>query len=223
MWHSDVPFRNDKLMGREERDALLRRPLVIEEKIDGANVGISFSEDLDLQIQNRGQWITKEAGGQFVHLQSWIGPRCDQLFDLLGTLLILFGEWCYARHSVAYDRLPDWFVAFDVYDRKQSRFWSTERRDELAYHAGIPTVPRIAKRTFTESELVGLLNRRSAFGTQNIEGMYLRNESDGFLDVRAKLVHPSFIQQMGEHWSQAPRLVNRIDYSTGQAKARSVL
>jgi hypothetical protein len=30
---------------------------------------------------------------------------------------ILFGEWCRAQHSVFYSRLPDYFLAFDIWDR----------------------------------------------------------------------------------------------------------
>ena len=31
----------------------------------------------------------------------------------LGDRLILFGEWCAAQHSLDYETLPDWFLAFD--------------------------------------------------------------------------------------------------------------
>ncbi len=46
------------------------------------------------------------------------------LARVLGTQYILFGEWLAARHTVAYDKLPDVFVAFDVFDKQQGLFVS---------------------------------------------------------------------------------------------------
>ncbi|MCY2994957.1 MAG: RNA ligase family protein [Planctomycetota bacterium] len=212
-WLSAGSSRDDKVLDAAERDAFLGQAIVIEEKIDGANIGISFTEDLAMRVQNRGQWINCETGGQFTHLHAWIGPRSDRLLDLLGTTHILFGEWCYARHSVGYDRLPDWFVVFDVYDHGARRFWSTLHRNELARQADLSVVPAIDLGTFGMTELMGLLSRQSAFGSGPVEGLYLRCESQGFLDARAKLVRPGFVEQLGEHWSRGSRQVNRLDYA----------
>ena len=32
---------------------------------------------------------------------------------------VLFGEWLWARHSVSYTKLPAYFVAFDIYNKRQ--------------------------------------------------------------------------------------------------------
>jgi hypothetical protein len=37
---------------------------------------------------------------------------------------ILFGEWLAAEHTVCYDNLPDWFLAFDIYDVASQKFYS---------------------------------------------------------------------------------------------------
>ena len=76
-------------------------------------------------MQNRGQYLNRPYGGQFTRLDEWLATREDELFDALGSHLMLFGEWCAAQHSLDYDTLPDWFMAFDVYDRREQRFWST--------------------------------------------------------------------------------------------------
>ena len=31
------------------------------------------------------------------------------------------GEWCVARHSIKYDKLPGYFIAFDLYDRLEKK------------------------------------------------------------------------------------------------------
>ena len=67
--------------------------------------------------------------------------------------LILFGEWCAARHSLDYAALPDWFLLFDVYDRGIGRFWSTRRRNRLAEQAGLALVPQVMHGHSTLKEL----------------------------------------------------------------------
>ena len=40
----EVAVRDDKVMSKFERDEFLTHELVVEEKVDGANLGISFDE-----------------------------------------------------------------------------------------------------------------------------------------------------------------------------------
>ena len=142
-WLGSGTPRDDKVLSPAEAQTLLAEAVVIEEKLDGANLGLSISPDGTLWAQNRGQYLIAPYAGQFEHLGHWIDAREDALFDALGENLILFGEWCAARHSVAYDHLPDWFLVFDVYDRSVCCFWSTARRDALARSLGfIPTKVR---------------------------------------------------------------------------------
>jgi hypothetical protein len=54
---------------------------------------------------------------QFKSIESWAASK-PQLWELLSKDVILFGEWMYAKHSIHYTRLPDYFIAFDIYDRK---------------------------------------------------------------------------------------------------------
>lgn len=60
-----------------------------------------------------------------------------------GTRYILYGEWCAARHTVTYDALPDWFLAYDVYDTKEGRFFSrwVSSRARLVISRSPPRLP----------------------------------------------------------------------------------
>ena len=49
-----VDVRGDKVMSEKERDEFLRHEITVEEKIDGANLGISFDGGGSLLLQNRG-------------------------------------------------------------------------------------------------------------------------------------------------------------------------
>lgn len=203
--------RDDKVLAADELDALLSGDVVIEEKVDGANLGFSTGKGGEVRVQNRGQYLDRaHAHAQFRPLWSWIASRETTLAEALYPDLILFGEWCFAVHSVAYDRLPDWFLGFDVYDRAVSGFWDTGRRDELMAACGLAGVPRLAEGGFTLAQLVELLTSPSRVGRESMEGVVVRKESGGLTTTRAKLVRPEFAQAIEEHWSRGPLRRNQL-------------
>jgi len=204
-----VDIRGDKILAPAERDEFLRHEIDVEEKVDGANLGISFDSEGALRIQNRGAWLHHPASGQWKKLEEWLLPRTDILFESLTDRFMLFGEWCYARHSVVYDRLPDWFLGFDIYDRSVGRFFSSDRRDALCRKMGIAQVPVIAKGRFQFHELLKL-QTKSKLSDQPAEGLYLRYDQSDWLIQRAKLVRPAFIQSAEQHWSRSGVKPNRL-------------
>lgn len=204
-----VDIRGDKILTPAERDDFLMHEIVVEEKVDGANLGISFDSEGALRIQNRGAWLHLPASGQWKKLEEWLLPRTDILFESLTDRFILFGEWCYARHSVVYDRLPDWFLGFDIYDRSVGRFYSSGRRDALCRKMNLAQVPVVARARFQFHELLKL-QAKSNFSNQPAEGIYLRYDQDAWLVQRAKLVRPAFIQSVEQHWSRSGVKPNRL-------------
>lgn len=201
-WLGNGIPRDDKVLSPNEVDSLLSDEVVVEEKLDGANLGISISFEGDIRAQNRGQYLYLPMKGQFEKLNSWLKSRADVLFDALGDNLILFGEWCTARHSLDYDLLPDWLLVFDVYDRKSGKFWSTIRRNRLADQLALPVVPKLMRGKVTVNSLKDLLQlTSSAFRNGPLEGLVIRQESAEWLESRAKLVRHDFVQEIGEHWS----------------------
>ncbi len=205
----DLDVRGDKVMAPAEREEFLRHELVVEEKVDGANLGISFDADGNLLAQNRGAYLQLPGSGQWKKLADWLAPRTDALFEQLADRYLLFGEWCYARHSVSYDRLPDWFLGFDIYDRQVGRFLSSGRRNDLFHAMQIIQIPFIAQGCFTLQDLTRLLGQ-SNLSAQPAEGCYLRHEQGDWLIQRAKLVKPAFIQAIEEHWSRSGIIPNHL-------------
>jgi len=200
--------RDDKCFSASEREEFLSHEISIEEKIDGANLGISFNSDGEPVFQNRGSVVTVFSG-QWVKLQNWYLKHSDFLFDKLADQYILFGEWCYARHSVFYDSLPDFFVAFDVFDKGAGRFFSVEQRNFFLSNSNIFTVPLIQKGLFSFAQLENMVFT-SHFGHLPAEGIYLRIDDGQWLRQRAKLVRPAFRQTIEEHWSRHAICANRI-------------
>lgn len=201
--------RDDKVLTPVERDRFLGHDLIVEEKIDGANLGISFDSTGAIRAQNRGSFLNEPMTGQWKTLPAWLAIHNDHLFDVLTDRYILFGEWCYATHSIFYDQLPDWFVGFDVFDFQANRFVCRDVRDRLLESLQLHVVPSLASGRLTLGEITASLGQ-SHFGNAPAEGLYLRYDDGDWLGRRAKLVRPGFIQAITEHWSDRPLKVNRL-------------
>ncbi len=223
VWMGTGTPRDDKVLSRSEADALLRSDVVVEEKLDGANLGISLGADGMLRVQNRGQYLVPPYAGQFQRLRAWLAQHQADLFETLTHDLIMFGEWCAARHSVAYDRLPDWFVVFDVYDRSAGQFLSTAGRNAFALRAGLAVVPEVFRgRATLEALHHQLLTETSRYRAGPIEGFVIRCEFEQWLTARAKLVHPQFVQNIGEHWRRRKIEWNTLQHDAHTAAALGV-
>lgn len=201
---------------------LAGRHLVVEEKLDGGNAGISFSEDGQLRLQSRGHYLT---GGprerHFALLKQWAASHAMQLSEILGSRFILYGEWLYAKHTVYYDALPSYFMEFDIYDRHQRAFLSTERRRELLAGSPVVSVPVLWSGPATTlaalRKLLGPSRCRTARWREALreeatargidadkalaesdksdlmEGLYLKIEEHGAVTERYKFVRADFL------------------------------
>lgn len=210
IWLAAAKARNDKVLSPVEADRFLQNNIQVEEKVDGANIGISFDSDGALQIQNRGDYIKEDTKGQFRKLWSWIKDREDRLFDLLDQRFILFGEWCWAKHSINYTDLPDWFLAFDLFDKASHCFWPRQKRITLFNALNLASVPLIAEGLFTKNELLKLLGK-SRFYDGPMEGVYCRVDDGDQVINRAKIVASHFTQSIHDHWTKQPFVRNQVD------------
>ena len=204
-----IDIRDDKVLTGSECSILLRNELTVEEKVDGANLGISFDAEGNIHAQNRGDYLRLPWSGQWKKLGEWLAPRTDVLLEHLSDRFILFGEWCCARHSLFYDRLPDWFLAFDIYDRQSERFLSSPRRDRILGELNVCGVPTLARGNFSLSALQTFM-ARSKLTDQPAEGIYVRVDHGDWLVQRAKLVRAGFIQNGDQHWSRSGVKPNKL-------------
>lgn len=204
--------------------ALAGQHVVIEEKLDGANAGISFSGAGDQLLQSRGHYLV--GGGserQFNLFKVWAAAHEAALLERLEDRFVVYGEWTYAKHSVFYDQLPHHFHEFDMLDRETGQFLSTPRRHALLqgspvlsvpvlYEGLMPTdpallwalvQPSLAKsrawrqsfdRTVQREGLPPQLCWQQTNNSDLAEGLYLKVEADGQVVARYKLVRQDFLQ-----------------------------
>src|SRR5882672_12532080 len=92
---------DNKHLGRKESDAFITDPsLIVEEKLDGTNVGIHFNSRDRMVLQCRGHEITEGMHPQYDLFKQWTSVKRFGIEERLADRFILFGEWLYARHSV---------------------------------------------------------------------------------------------------------------------------
>ncbi|WP_046110835.1 RNA ligase family protein [Aquincola tertiaricarbonis] len=219
-WLGPAESRADKVLSSSEAASLTAHTLTVEEKLDGANLGFSLGPEGELRVQNRGTYLSEPHVGQFTRLSAWLAAHgegiAEALLDHHDSPLILFGEWCAARHSLAYTRLPDWLLLFDVFDSGAGRFWSSTRRNAMAERLGLVTTPRVAQGHFHINDLIkGLDIWPSRFRDGPLEGVVVRKESADWCEQRAKLVRADFTQAIGEHWRGRQVEWNRLATPSG--------
>ena len=216
-WLGRQAPRDDKVLSSHEALRLLKGEVIVEEKLDGANIGISCHENGGLKAQNRGQYLDLPSKGQFSRLHDWMYAHTNDILKVLSPNLILFGEWCSARHSITYDKLPDWFLLFDVYDRSACKFWSVNRRNALGNAASLKIVPTLFTGTASIESLTSLIEGApSLFGPSEREGVVVRRDVGDWNEARAKLVSSEFTQSLTEHWRNRHLQWNRLSLAASQ-------
>jgi hypothetical protein len=218
-WLGNGPVRDDKVFTAQEAKDFLAHEVAVVEKVDGANLGFSLDANGELQIQQRGDYIQAPYSGQFSSLERWLKIHGDDLRIFLQDPdhrdLILFGEWCAARHSVAYTHLPDPFLLFDIGNRSAQPFWSRQRRHQVAALLQLATVPLLQPEAHHQFDRLAdeLEHYQSCYHLGPPEGIVLRHDDRNWCLARAKLVQPDFTQAIEEHWRSRPIEWNGIDYS----------
>ncbi|GAB5440561.1 MAG: RNA ligase family protein [Fuerstiella sp.] len=214
---------DDKHLGEAESKAFIAdESLIVEEKIDGTNVGIHFSDSGEMVLQCRGHLITEGMHSQYDLFKQWASVKRHLLEEQLQNRFLLFGEWVYARHSIHYRKLTHYFFEFDIYDKAEEVFLNLERRLSLLEGTEIKTVPVIHTGAIDRDELEALIGP-SQFDSRLdnpitnrpdnlMEGLYLRTEAEGVVSGRAKCVRPEFVEKIKQstHWQHQQMVPNQL-------------
>lgn len=193
----------------DDISSLLNIPIVITEKMDGSNTSL-------------------EANGCYA--RSHAGAPTHTSFDGLKALhaqvkfkipegIQLFGEWCFALHSIEYNQLPSYFMMFNVrhLNSTEAKWASWEEVEMWAEEILVPTVPVLFKGTVkSEKEMQSLIE---SFMIQpsncggNREGVVARVASEfsdkDFDTCVLKCVRANHVQT-SEHWLTQEIVKNKL-------------
>ncbi|KAF9478077.1 hypothetical protein BDN70DRAFT_922155 [Pholiota conissans] len=151
--------------------------------------------------------------------RSW-GYGVEQHEDELRSILnhdayfperyILCGEWMFATYSISYSVLPDYFIAYDIFDRALQSWADTKTLHALLEGTTIASVPILYEGSMpSEAELLTMIQSGSRVYDGRVEGVYVKVEANGRIKSRGKVVRSDFIAG-NEHWTRGGLRQNNL-------------
>lgn len=191
--------RDDTVLSVDEVRGLLDGPVVVEEKLDGANV-VLWLDGYEVRCATRGGQGAIDRAGQLGPLRAWVAEHGDALRQLLDPpTTALYGEWLLLTHTVAYDHLASYLVVLDLLSGDGS--WvGVEERNERCHEAGLVTPPELYRGALADVAAVEHLLGPSQVGSGAAEGVVVR-ALDGQAPRLAKLVRPGFEPMADAEWA----------------------
>ena len=186
---------------------LLSGRVVVEEKMDGSNTGI-IRHAKGFALQKRGSLVGRSVHAQFDYFHNWANSVAYERIMSLPPGVIVYGELLYARHHLYYDRLPEFFLVFDV--RQGKRWLDRSEKDSFCETYGFHQVPLVAEGSLTKNDLQSIIPNESRYGPI-CEGVVVkRYAKHGYF--RGKIVKPGFIKELEDedHWSNKPAIRNKL-------------
>ena len=180
-------------------EKLLDDNVTLTEKADGANVGLVRIENY-FKLQKRGSLIEDNEHYQYNYLKAWSQTNYDKLMQIPKDT-ILYAEWMAVQHTIFYDMLPSYFLAFAWYDRKIDKYHHWYDMEELCDKIGLCTVPLIQMNAkVNKDELLDFIPNPSCYGHEQAEGLVVTNYQK---QMRGKVVLKKFQDSMDTegHWA----------------------
>ena len=207
-WHlffSKGATDDDKIA--KDISGILNVPIVISEKLDG---GCS-------DLNSNGLFARTHVGPPTHKSFDWLKAFHTNTKHLIPSHLQIFGENMYALHSIAYDKLPSYFLVFNIRDTEKNLWLSWDEVEEWAKKIGAPTVPVLFRGTIkNEKELQEIVEKLcsdpSEYGTTR-EGVVIRlsgkfSDKD-FSRYVLKAVRAGHVQT-DSHWSRKKIVKNKL-------------
>ncbi len=200
--------KDDQVLASTSAGRLLDAEVVVEEKLDGANVSLWVDDDGRPSCASRGGPGARDRAGQLGPLRGWLTANDDRLRPVLAAWPVVYAEWMLLMHTIAYDQLPSYLVVLDLWDRNRG-FATVGDRDAACEEAGLVQPPQLWRGVPRSSERIERLLGRSAWGREGAEGVVLRRVGAGEPRL-AKLLRPGFRRLGDEEWTGGrPR--NRLE------------
>lgn len=208
------PEKGKKCLEEDEAEALLNGHVTIDEKIDGGVLGLAWNGSVPLVVGKHSMVKYDLSSKKFYGLREWIYDNYNKISEIpLGW--VVYGEWMRRQHNIPYDKLPDYFVGFDVFDGTVSNgFLNVVDRAIFLRELGFDEVPFIYSGTdlgvediIRITEGFGGVSNKSRFNSKEIiEGLIIRNDNG----LIGKYVRREFMDSIEENILNLPLVENKL-------------
>lgn len=204
----DIPPKK-KCLSSHEVQILLEGEVVIEEKIDGGIVGISWDHSAykHVAIGKHNPIPTNDNSKKFYGFNKWIYDHYEKIM-LIPYGWTIYGEWMRACHNIAYDKLPDYFMGFDIWDGR--RYIDYSSKEVIFKQFGFEMIPAIHVGKVNGLKDIIKMVKRSAYSSfENMEGIVIKNYEKSLM---GKFVTREFDDklELNDHWLERPLIENKL-------------
>lgn len=149
--------------------------IVVQEKIDGANFSIRYDKETDT-IKSFGRKKELDLDNNLRGAWEWSQELNKELIkEVLGTNLVLFGEWL-VRHTIVYPN-DKWQNAyfFDVWNLEEEKYLEQDKVEDIVKRLGLIYAPVFYKGEFESWEHLKQFIGKTDLGGDSGEGIVVKN------------------------------------------------
>lgn len=186
---------DDKVL--KDDSHLIGKEVVITEKMDGENTS----------IYNNG-FHARSMDSLHKEYHSWLINYMQNFMYYLPDNYRICGEYLFAKHSIEYNELPTYFMAFSVWNDTVCLSW--EETEIFCKNLNVKTVPVLYKGIY-DTKIVKEIARKTV--ERGSEGIVVRLASsynyNDFDKSVAKFVRKNHVQT-DKHWSRSEIKQNKL-------------
>ncbi len=149
--------------------------IVVQEKIDGANFSIRWNDETD-SVMAFSRKKTLDFSNNLRGAWEWSQKLDKELIkNVLGSHLILFGEWL-VSHTVVYpdDKYKNAYF-YDLYNLEEQRYLNQDEVESIIHQLGLIYVPVFYKGEFQSWDHLKQFVGRTNLGGEYGEGIVIKN------------------------------------------------
>ena len=201
-----IPHLHKSISNMTHDDIQLETPIefpleaYVQEKVDGANLGVSWISSAIIRNRNnilKKGYIEKGTPSKLQFRPSWNWAH-DHNKDIqwlskeLMSTVTVYGEWMYAQHSIGYDNLPDWFLAYDIWVAEERKFLAINLFEDLISQTKIKYIkPKLIKFNSVD-EIIRMSELKSDFRNGVREGIVIKQCDEKWVTGSFKIVNNLF-------------------------------
>lgn len=163
--------------------------VIVQEKLDGSNVGVAKIRGEILALTRAGYLASTSPYRQHHAFAFWVAGKSRLFAEILEEGERICGEWLLQAHGTRYRLSHEPFVAFDIM-RVQQRVTFGEFMRRVSGKLPVPHVIQVG-RPLCIADAMSLLGPSGRHGAiDEVEGAVWRVERKGKVDFLAKYVRP---------------------------------